>query len=246
MKDAREIFLGIVTVLVSFAMLFGAFSISLAEGNTSLPLTPTLLPTITLTWQPSITPGDSHTPPPFIWTPTWTSTVPPTPSSCPPPPGWQPYIVKSGDTLEGLALQRGESVAQIDQANCLGSANLLPGMLVYLPSLPTRTQIPCGPPHTWVVYYVQQGDTLYHLGQAFGIPYLQIQRANCLPNSYIRIGQRLYVPPWATRTPSPTLPLQPTSMWPSETPWFIWTDTPINTPTDTPTESTVDPDYPLP
>ena len=56
MRDVRQVFWGIVTALVSIALLFGGFSLSLAEGNMRLPTptlpTPTLPPTITLTWQP--------------------------------------------------------------------------------------------------------------------------------------------------------------------------------------------------
>jgi LysM repeat protein len=248
MRDVRQVFWGIVTALVSIALLFGAFSLSLAEGNLPLPAptlppvptlppTLTLLPAITLTRQPSPSQVDSPTPLP----PTWTPTLPPPPTNCPPPPGWQPYIVLPGDTLDGLALRYRKTSAEISQANCLGSTALLPGLVVYLPPLPTPTRTPasCGAPSTWIIYIVQQGDTLYHLGQVYGIPYTEIQRANCMTSSTIHTGQRLYVPPWAPRTPSPTIPGipmptdTPTYILPSDTPWATWTDTPTATASDT-------------
>jgi hypothetical protein len=81
---------------------------------------------------------------------------------------------------------------------------------------------------------------------------MDIQRANCLTSTTLRTGQRLYVPPWATRTPSPTFPGMPTSILPSDTPLGLWTDTPTetaiaetNTPTGTDT-ATVDPAETLP
>lgn len=233
MRDVRQVFLGIVTALVSIALLFGGFSISLAEGNMRLPSptlpsptlpTPTLPQIITLTSQPSRSMVDSSTPLP----PPWTPTLPPLPSNCPPPPGWLPYIVQPGDTLDGLALRSKKTSLELSQANCLVTTGLLPGQVVSLPPSPTHTPVPCGAPHTWVIYIVQPGDTLYHLGQVYGIPYTEIKSANCLTSSNIHIGQSLYVPPWATHTPWPT------SILPSETPSATWSDMP--TATDSPTD----------
>ncbi|MFA5874645.1 MAG: hypothetical protein WC832_11835, partial [Anaerolineales bacterium] len=62
MRDVRQVFWGIVIALVSIALLFGAFSLSLAEGNMRLP-TSTQPPTITLSWQPSPSLVDSSPPP---------------------------------------------------------------------------------------------------------------------------------------------------------------------------------------
>lgn len=255
MRDVRQVFWGIVTALVSIALLFGGFLLSQAEGNMRL-LTPTLPPTTILTSQPSPSLVDSPTPLPHIWTPTlspawtptlpptWTPTLPPPSTNCPPPPGWLPYIVQPGDTLDGLALRVKKTSVEISQANCLATADLLPGLVVYLPPVPTQTPVPCGAPRTWVIYIVQHGDTLYHLGQVYGIPFTDIQRANCLTSSNIHTGQRLYVPPWATRTPSPTdtpVPLTDTPVPPTDTP-VPPTDTPI-LPTDTPVPPT---DTPIP
>jgi LysM repeat protein len=80
---------------------------------------------------------------------------------------------------------------------------LTPSPLPYFTAVPTHTRLACGAPRTWVIYIVQKGDTLYHLGLIYGIPYTEIQRANCLVNFNIRIGQRLYVPPWGPIMPSP-------------------------------------------
>ncbi|MBE3066574.1 MAG: hypothetical protein IMZ73_03945, partial [Chloroflexi bacterium] len=61
MRDVRQVFWGIVTALVSIALLFGGFLLSQAEGNMRL-LTPTLPPTTILTSQPSPSLVDSTTP----------------------------------------------------------------------------------------------------------------------------------------------------------------------------------------
>ncbi len=241
MRDVRQVLWGIITALVSIALLLGVFSLSLAEGNMQQPtstLQPTasMSPTITPTWQPS--PSQENSPTASLTlTPSGTPSLPPPPTNCPPPPGWLPYVVQPGDTLDGLAVRYKSTSVSISQANCLVTTGLLPGMVVYLPAVPTQTPIPCGPPRTWVIYIVQPGDTLYHLGQAFGVPYTDIQHANCMASSTLRTGQRLYVPPWATRTPSPTFP---GIVIPSDTPTGTPTETEISVPpTDTGTPTGV-------
>ena len=196
MRDVQQVFWGIFTALLSTALLFGGFSLSLAEGNMRLP-TPTLTPTTTLTSQSSPSLVDSPTP----LSPAWTPTL---------PPAWTPTLPPTR------------------------TPTLPPTRNPTLPPPPTK----CAPPPGWLPYIVLQGDTLYHLGQVYGIPFTDIQRANCLTSSNIHIGQRLYVPPWATRTPSPT------SILPSDTPSVPWFDTPTetlitetSTPTDTETAS---------
>jgi len=196
MRDVQQVFWGIFTALLSTALLFGGFSLSLAEGNMRLP-TPTLTPTTTLTSQSSPSLVDSPTP----LSPAWTPTL---------PPAWTPTLPPTR------------------------TPTLPPTRNPTLPPPPTK----CAPPPGWLPYIVLQGDTLYHLGQVYGIPFTDIQRANCLTSSNIHIGQRLYVPPWATRTPSPT------SILPSDTPSVPWYDTPTetiitetSTPTDTETAS---------
>jgi LysM repeat protein len=259
MRDKRQVLWGIITVLIAIVFLTGVYFLSIAEGNlrlsahtpsltpTNLQISPmqpsrTLPPTITLTLKPFPSVIVSPTLLPSIATPTLPSTMTPTlaptgtptlipsPTNCPPPLGWLPYIVRSGDTLDGLALRYKTTIAEIWTANCLATSSLLFGQIINLPPLPTQTRIPCGAPRTWVIYIVQPGDTLYHLGQVYGIPYTVIQKANCLPNTTIHIGQSLYVPPWATRTPSPTI----YGSLPTDTPMDPWTETPTDTPTPTP------------
>jgi len=222
MQNARQAFWGIFTALVSIALTLGALLLSMTEGNLHTPAS-TLLPTSTLL--PSIPPvrqsstplPDTATPllliqtptpllPTQTPTPTLTLTLTPSLTNCPPPQGWLPYTVKAGDTLNGLALLYKETSVEISQANCLGTNDLLPGMIIYLPPVPTRTPVPCGAPKSWVLYIVRQGDTLYRLSQAYGVTVTDLEKANCLTGSLIQIGQSLYVPPWSPIYPSPTYP----------------------------------------
>ncbi|MGB8215291.1 MAG: LysM peptidoglycan-binding domain-containing protein [Anaerolineales bacterium] len=254
MKSLRQVFFGIVVALASIGLLLGGFLLSLAEGkittlSTSSPTpTPTLMPTSSPTWQP-LTPSLGSLTPTPTWTITQTPSLLPPPTNCPPPVGWLPYIVQAGDTLDGIAARYQVSIAALQHANCLLTPGLLPGVVIYVPPVPTQTPVPCGPPYLWIVYIVQPGDTLYHLSQAYGITVAQLQAANCMGDStLLHTGQALYVPPWAMHTPTPTVPglTTPTSApvytpyptLPSDTPYpTLPTNTPYPTlPTNTPPE----------
>jgi len=247
MRVARQILWGLLIALVSSGIILGGLSLSLAEGDmvASLPTTHSLSPP-----SPTIPPftpqvGTTSTPVP----PTATLTPPPPPTNCPPPAGWQAYLVQPGDTLEGLAERYRLSTEQLSQANCLMTTSLLPGSYLYVPPMPTRTPIPCGPPSGWIRYTILKGDTLYSLAQYYQVTVQQLQQANCMGGSTsLYTGRQIYVPPKPTRTPSPTptststvTPIQ-TPVTPSVTPLPATatptaSDTPTPTPTETPSET---------
>jgi len=249
MKTLRQVFLGIIIALASLGLILGGFSLSLAEGNITANLVPThsLTPTYSPTLPPSMPSVVSMTPSPtptltltLSLTPTSTPSLPPPPTNCPPPAGWIPNIVQPGDTLAIIATHYRINITELQQVNCLLTTGLLPGMVIYVPPLPTQTPLPCGRPASWIVYIVKPGDTLYHLSQAYGVSVAELQRANCMGNStLLHVGQVLYVPPWAMRTPSPTFPSLVTSVpTPTNTPEIILpSDTPTEAITSPPTES---------
>ncbi len=139
---------------------------------------------------------------------------------------------------------------------------LVPTMFLPTTPFPTRTFVPCGAPYGWIQYTVQPGDTLYAIGQAYGVTVSQLQQANCLGSStIIHAGEKLWVPNVITRTPSATpidIIFDTETPTPSETPSPTSTDTgtptptgtetptatsteePSATPTDTPTETPTD------
>jgi LysM repeat protein len=84
----------------------------------------------------------------------------------------------------------------------------------------TTTPLPaatgCTPPAGWTLYTVRPGDSLFRLGQRYGVPYPELQAANCMGTTkQIYVGQRLYVP-----DPSPTVTAEPADPLPAETPSF--------------------------
>jgi LysM repeat protein len=83
----------------------------------------------------------------------------------------------------------------------------------------TPTAFDCGPPAIWVLYEVQEGETLASLASAYGITQGDLQRANCMGSSTtLAPGQSLFVPDRPTITPTPTLPSATRTPKPTSTP----------------------------
>ena len=276
MKAMRELLIGLVTAIASIVIVMGGITLSLAQGQpvalfpTIVLPTNTLAPTSTGLAFPSPTVlsgfglGTTAT-----LSPTPTSTLTEmVPTNCPPPRGWQQYVVPSGVNLDQLARSRGTTVNRLMEANCLVSQDLMPDIILYVPPplKPTHaatqpqdtdtpeptlttakvTPIPCGRPHGWGIYYVQSGDTLYHLGMIFNTTVSELQQANCLGNSsYIYPGQQLYVPVPPTPTPSdvptqaPTVPHKTNTKAPTTTPLPTSTTRPSPTSTRVPTHTAI-------
>lgn len=176
-----------------------------ALAPTSTPIPPTEDPpkdTPTATKTPTVTPTSSPT-----TRPQPTSTVTPTPSPEPTtvvmvaeqscgnvPDGWVSYIVQRGDTISQLSMRSGATINEIVQANCLSLNILYSGTRIFLPSTAPVRQ-PCGPPLSWVGYVVQRKDTLFSLAQNHGTTVYAIMQANCLVDSEIFYGRRIFLPP---------------------------------------------------
>ena len=244
MKSIRQLFIGLLSAIATSLIVLGAGTLAFVEGdvnNAPLAALATKIPLFTNTAAPGEPTQAPVTPP--TPTATWVKFI-----QCNVPHGWQPYQVKPGDTLDSIAVRFSLSAETIFQKNCLQSASLPSGTILYLPAptaTPTLTPLkltptitptptvtptpgtgttPCGPPPGWVVYVVRSGDTLYRLSVVLGISQNTLMEANCLTNPYLYAGQRLNVPfiPAAppTRTPTPTdIP-----MLPSNTPVTITPD----------------------
>ncbi len=77
------------------------------------------------------------------------------------------------------------------------------------PTLPSALIPSCPQPPGWIVYTVQQGDTLTSLAWSAGTTALALMEANCLSTTTIYPGQRIYLPhvSYASPTPKPCPPL---------------------------------------
>jgi len=125
-----------------------------------------------------------------------------------------------------------------------------PSLPLTEPLTPTMTPTaatppPCVPPDDWAIYVVQEGNTLYSLGQRYGTDVATLKLVNCLNTDTIFIDQRLYVPgppPTAVVTPeviAGQLALTPPRPGASATPAVVVNYTPPPPPTAAPPGSRV-------
>jgi LysM repeat protein len=89
------------------------------------------------------------------------------------------YVVKTGDTLSGIARKVGSSVASIMAGNVICKASLIfPGQLLLIPENGIELAKAGGSPY----YIVQYGDTLWCLANLFSQSIQSISQANQLGN----------------------------------------------------------------
>ncbi len=206
MQALRQMGGGVIIAIVSLLLVMGGIALSLAETSSSLPNTPTPVPS--LTQIPDLFASTSTN---IVLALTDTPTAIPTetllpPTACSVPAGWFQISVGVNDTLYTIAERYRTSTDQLSAANCLTNLNPPAGSLIYVPPVPTVTVISCGPPAGWVkTHRVQSGDNLFRIALSYGISYPQLQRANCMGSSTtIYTGQLLWVPNIPTLTPAVT------------------------------------------
>ena len=94
------------------------------------------------------------------------------------------YVVKSGDTLWGIASKYNTSVDKIKDINNLYSNNLSIGQKLLVPGNNLGTK----------KYIVKSGDTLYKIAQNNGTTVTELINLNNLKTTNLSIGQVLYIP----------------------------------------------------
>lgn len=95
----------------------------------------------------------------------------------------QIHVVKQNESLTTIARTYHTTVQDITEANDLPNPNnLVVGQAIIIPIIGH-------------FYFVQQGDTLYSIGQKVGVPYQQLASINQIPvNQPLHVGLRLYIP----------------------------------------------------
>lgn len=114
------------------------------------------------------------------------------------------HTVRAGDTLSEVARQYGVTVLKLKRENRLSGNTLRIGQKLAIPSedrlvqpAPSQKKAP-----TAGSYRVRAGDSLYEIGQRFGVSVQSLRAANGLRGSALRVGQTLVIPATATRQPS--------------------------------------------
>jgi LysM repeat protein len=190
--------------LLALFLVIGAVLVYVTLDQQEYIQEPTQTVTQTITVTPSLTPTPV--------TPTSTATQVPTATPF-------TYVVKTGDTCNGIAFAFEVSVSSIVRLNNLPAdcATLFEGQNLQIP-YPTATPSPF-PTATLsgfeatiaacekVVYTVQGNDTLSSISQNYGIPMEAIKEFNGMVNDTVLEGLNLIIPlceRFATPGPSPT------------------------------------------
>lgn len=113
-----------------------------------------------------------------------------------PPPSGTVYTVRAGDTLWRIANMHGVTVNQLKQWNGLSSDFLSIGMRLNV----TQTTTP-PPVEDGFTYTVRAGDTLWAIGQRYGVSVNQLKSWNGLSSDFLSSGMRLAIQ--GTSTPPP-------------------------------------------
>lgn len=103
------------------------------------------------------------------------------------------YTVQPGDTLFLIAQKHGLNYLQLQKANNLSSTEIYPGQQLTIPTGSSPTA-PSSTSQNTTSYKVQQGDTLYLIGQRYGVSVAELQSLNGLSGTSIVAGQYLKIP----------------------------------------------------
>lgn len=115
----------------------------------------------------------------------------------------QLYVVRSGDTLSGIAQRHGTSVTNIRQLNQLKTSQLRIGQHLKLTGAPQQVARQEATATTSKAsaadkYQVRKGDTLGAIAARHGTSVKQLRQLNTLQHDRLRIGQTLLIKPGST------------------------------------------------
>jgi lipoprotein NlpD len=145
------------------------------------------------------------------------------------------YIVKKGDTLYGVARDKGIPLQDLLDANKLGqNSGIKAGQKLVIPGKAKALASPQPAPAPATItekYTVRKGDTLYGIARQAGVEFEDLLKTNKLnAKSAIKVGQVLTIvkpAPVASATPKPTAgPSESTGPGPAASPGPSVTPTP--------------------
>lgn len=97
------------------------------------------------------------------------------------------YIVKSGDSLYGIASKYGISVTELKNYNNLNSNVLQIGQQLKIPGFKNENS-------SYLEYIVQRGDSLYSIARRYNTTVSDIMKLNKLNTNLLNIGDVLKIP----------------------------------------------------
>ena len=105
------------------------------------------------------------------------------------------YIVKSGDTLSGIAAEFNTTVSELVDLNDISNPNLIyPGEILKIPDIKGESSKSVSSKQYIKTYIVRRGDTLYGIAQRFGTTVAKLVQLNGISNpNLIYPGQVLKI-----------------------------------------------------
>ena len=111
-----------------------------------------------------------------------------------PPSGNVTYTVQRGDSLWSIASRYGISVNDLRQANNLTSDTLSIGQVLIIPGVSNGNEGNDNITGPSFPYTVVKGDSLWSIGNRFGVTVQQIRDLNKLTSDTLSVGQVLLIP----------------------------------------------------
>lgn len=109
--------------------------------------------------------------------------------------GASTYIVKSGDTLSGIATRHGTTVSRIKELNKLNSNNIKPGQKLKIRENAAPAKTASASSGEYTTYTVKSGDSFYSIAKNYpGISAQDIMNFNGLSSSKIKPGMVIRIP----------------------------------------------------
>jgi len=100
------------------------------------------------------------------------------------------YVVRSGDTLSGIARRFRTSVRTLQRANRIRGENIRQGQRLRIPGARARARAARRNGY----HVVRRGQTLSHIARRYRVSVRALKRANRIRGEHIREGQRLRIP----------------------------------------------------
>ena len=104
------------------------------------------------------------------------------------------YTVQRGDSLWSIASRYGISVNDLRSANSLTSDTLSIGQVLIIPGVSNGEEDNDNITGPSTTYTVQSGDSLWSIGNRFGVTVQQLRDANNLTSDVLSVGQVLTIP----------------------------------------------------
>ncbi len=105
------------------------------------------------------------------------------------------YIVKKGDTLSGIAIKHGLSIAELKKLNGLKGNDIKIGQKLKVKGTAASGKAPASSSGDYTIYTVKEGDSFYLIAKNYpGISAQNIMDFNGLSSSKLRPGMKIKIP----------------------------------------------------